>query len=519
MNIILFSRDEGRPIQPVGVELRARRYAWAAVGGPAEAVIEARGRGADLRGLLDWVGCGVEIWSAAGRPVWWGYISRVETPLAGGGGRWRAAADLEAMCNRAAAAYTRLEAGPGALGERGTTPWAEDAVSVAELGRKEELLALAGATDQAALAARDRFLAERRFPTAALAARRDWDDEPMALLYCRGWWERLSWRFAAVPAQLALGVEAAGALERAIGDGQIAQLAQGFETTAAPLYAARVGVCARRVGQPVDALRLALYTTAENGSPGSLLASVTVAAEQLSADFAWVEADLLCPLTAGSSFFLVIGRTGAADAANGYAVRLNEPAGWGAGPLLAERAGWWYPYAGRLAFRMYENALVETSRQVQSLITAYGAGLGRVEVAVNSGIFTQSWRDGDSRARYEIEALLRIGTANGRRMLAEVAADGGVRVYEQPAPDDGPYRLDAAGRFYDPSGQPVDPQDCPAGIWVLPQEMLDAGRLEVVTGWQAFFVERMLYEAASGALICSADGGGEPLTLVETGRW
>ena len=55
-----------------------------------------------------------------------------------------------------------------------------------------------------------------------------------------------------------------------------------------------------------------------------------------------------------------------------------------------------------MPFRLYSNDMVETSQQIQSLLTAYGQ-FSHIYVDVNSGVNAESYCGGDTDAKVEIE--------------------------------------------------------------------------------------------------------------------
>jgi hypothetical protein len=193
---LLYRRDLAGPLAlPGGVALEPLQYAWAANGGPAWAVLALRGRRDAVAEALEWLRCGVEVYSSEGEPVWWGYVRSVRA----GVGAVRLSAGLDGMANRVAALYRTLVAGDVPQYREVLTPWAEDADSVAEFGAKERILRLGDANAAQAAAARDTELAHHSLPTAggslSGAGTGENTGAAVAWLYCRGWYDTLDWRY------------------------------------------------------------------------------------------------------------------------------------------------------------------------------------------------------------------------------------------------------------------------------------------------------------------------------------
>jgi hypothetical protein len=181
-------------------------------------------------------------------------------------------------------------------------------------------------------------------------------------------------------------------------------------------------------------------------------------------------------------------------------VTLDGGEGYPGGPFVRYNGSAWATSSGDMPFRLYENALIETSQQIKSLLTNYGQFFSRILVEVASGIDTESYRNGDSDAQFEIEQLCETGTDNNRRILIKVESDRSIRVYEEPSTSTLEHFLARDGRFYQ-MALPVRNSTCPVGVWsafrdILPQVV----NLSQLSGIEAFFVERSEYDAESGLL-------------------
>lgn len=118
------------------------------------------------------------------------------------------------------------------------------------------------------------------------------------------------------------------------------------------------------------------------------------------------------------------------------------------------------------AFQLYQNALIQTSTQVINLITNHNQFFNIIESDVASGVTSESYRDGDGTAQFEVEQLLQHGTDNLRRMLVKVDRDRNILLYEEPEETDAnKYNLYTDGTLLDPYGSVIRQTEARAGIW------------------------------------------------------
>lgn len=159
-----------------GALYRVRNFSFSHIGGPESAEIEVVGDWSSCFAQLGRLREPVIISDDAGNRVWWGYVSEV-----------RAGADaiaLDGMANKIAG-----KAG-GTLGT-----WFADPDSIATYGIKE-LIIDAGSTatvSEADAIAQSEL--ELRSKPVAYTTTLDIASSPSATIYCRGWWDTLSWQY------------------------------------------------------------------------------------------------------------------------------------------------------------------------------------------------------------------------------------------------------------------------------------------------------------------------------------
>ena len=76
--------------------------------------------------------------------------------------------------------------------------------------------------------------------------------------------------------------------------------------------------------------------------------------------------------------------------------------------------------------------MVETTTQITNILGSVGEFVPTSDIEDTSGLLTVPYRDGSETALSVIEALLKYGSSNNRRMLAKVRSDRALTVYEQP---------------------------------------------------------------------------------------
>lgn len=245
-------------------------------------------------------------------------------------------------------------------------------------------------------------------------------------------------------------------------------VAQSFEVTSTDAWTvATAAVQVRKVGSPADSLQIAIYSDTA-GSPGTLLDSATVAGSTLSTESDWVTVDLAntLSLVPGTTYWLVVSRTGAISASDYYEVSVDEDLGYAPEVMeLYDGTAWVArPVAANLPFRL--TGLEDTNTQIEKIIGTAGEFIVRNEVDA-SGVETNQWRYGDNTALVELENLLNLGTSNDRRMLATVTRERTLIVAEEPTiPDPVVYFQRADGMLVDRHNQPLLEVYPPVGQWV-----------------------------------------------------
>lgn len=511
-SVQIFDRNGDLPLTIPELTFTVERYSFAAVGGPLSAVVAVSGESRALWELLEWLRAPVEIYDRRRTPVWWGYLARVEVQS----GAVRAGVSLDGMANRIAAAYAHVEAGSESAGTRATTAWQQDNDSAATYGVKELLAQIGSASSEQADNARDALLADKRYPNTQIHIQPTTSENDHATLYLRGWWDTLSWRYYN---QLA-GKEAhegdgAGAQE--MGRTNASQrVGQSFQLASVSGWeAAAVKVRIAKSGSPVDDVIVELCANA-SGLPGSVLASASAGAAGISTSLNWHTFNF-APLAGGGFYFLqpgttywlVVRRSGSMDNSHYYQVDVDEGLGYPRGMLRLWNGSSWVarPTDADLNFQVLGGR--ETTLQIADIVAASGAFLSGTLIEDRSNVISNPYRRGDNTALYEIQELLRSGTADGRRLLAQVNRNRElvVALEAERHIDSVEAFIRQDGSVENRWGDPYYAQACPAGVWaqlkdVIPSS-LDMSRLADAS---MFFIEEAEYDALRGVYLPTARG-------------
>ncbi len=169
-------------------QFSVNRYSFSAQGGPQQAEIAVDGEDFDLWRLVELIRCPIEIRTAGGQMVWWGYIAETQAHIGG----FKVGATVDTMFNRIAVAYNEVDETTGDQ-ERGTTEWVDGIISQFDYGVKEMLISNSGSTLEHTEYARDVKLKQVQFPQALIIP--ESNVEKGGLLVCRGWFETLGWKY------------------------------------------------------------------------------------------------------------------------------------------------------------------------------------------------------------------------------------------------------------------------------------------------------------------------------------
>ncbi len=496
LRVMFFNRNFTTRVSQPLAELTVQELRWSAMGGSKLGMVSASSdNAAEIWSLIDLLRCPVEVWDDY-NPIWWGFVSAANVAA----GMAKVGVSIDSMTNRIQVTYANVTAA-GTVGDRASTAWVQDDLSVADYGTKEGRKSISQATESQALAAVATLLAKWAYPAPTVELQADPAARPTAEIELSGWWSSLGWKFYANSSGRASN-EVSGDADQIIGSLSTNQrAAQSFAISGAGWSAQTVKVRVRRVGSPADNLTLAIHSD-NAGEPGTLLASATIAMSSIATTAGWIEGTLnsRVAITPGVTYWLVVARSGSYDASNYAILSVDTALSYPDGSLLIYNGSTWGARSPAADMSFVVGGVVETTTQLQTIIAA-GQFVTSVSLEVASGVYSCPYQDGDYSALDVVSELARAGTSTGTRILATVTRDRAVRIYAQPE------KTATSGVFIKPDGSFTDLMDnelptiVPAGVWGRLKDALPAG---MRVGGQAdptvFFIEDVVYNARSGRI-------------------
>lgn len=212
------------------------------------------------------------------------------------------------------------------------------------------------------------------------------------------------------------------------------QLAQSF-VAPATMTLDRVAVKVGKVGAPGDVLHVRLYSNS-SGNPGTWLDTATLDPDDMGADPDWLWANFATgiSITATTTYWLLLVRSGSDEAVNYYMAALVEGAyettkAW-------DNATWsaltWLP-AGTVSvpFKLWD--IEDTSAAIARIVTNCGGSFVTATSVSSTGVERNQWADNGARGDHELTRLLDIGTSAGARLICDVTQTGTLVVSAEPS--------------------------------------------------------------------------------------
>jgi hypothetical protein len=445
--------------------------------------------------------------------VWWGFISDVSL-------RYKALAmsvgvTIDSMMNRCAVGYSYVPAGSNDVGCRKTTAWAENAESVAEYGKRELILSLSGASDSTAEGVRDKALAARKWPVPDIKSSGS-EESGSALLTCRGWWSTLGWQYASIPSVVSVNYHAGTESDHKFGydadyEKGMQQISLGTNgDVGSSVNVVTVDLWLKKTGTPTDNIVVKLYSQDENRNPRTELGSVTFDGATLTTSTVQMALTLTAetPLPWGEHYIIEISRSGALSTSNYYWWHVDTAKGYGL-DLYGDKMYRWDSGAwaagspdGDAWFALGVNNSIETTQQIKDLALTNGQFIAGVDLDVASGVFSGSYRDGDTTTKTEIEALLKTGKASGNRLLATINQWRRMVVSEEPSGTAAiEYMMLKDGSIVTRLGSAVDGWMVPTGVWCKLKDVIpDSLDFSCLADPSVFFIEETRWDCKSEKL-------------------
>lgn len=290
---------------------------------------------------------------------------------------------------------------------------------------------------------------------------------------------------------------------------------QSFQVTFGPWDVYTVALRLRRVGTAYDNFRVRIWPDS-GGNPdtsgGIPLANGEIAGGNIPLEDEWVEItlDTPCTLAAGTTYHMVLTRTGAPNVGIYYMVSVDEENGYASGSLKVYKDGSWQASSigGDLIFRL--TGLEDTATQLEDIFTESGlfvaGGLLEGYVIEDDPIGVISWqyREGDHTCLAEIEDLVALGDGAGERLLISIDAEKRLRVQSKPAQS----ALDPILQN-DGSIAGIDAGQMIAGRWVRIGNPL----MVMAMGASAIFADECEYDAVNGQMSVQSETSPDRISL------
>jgi hypothetical protein len=282
------------------------------------------------------------------------------------------------------------------------------------------------------------------------------------------------------------------------------RVAQSFTLSVNASWAAtEIVISARKVGSPADNLRVSIYSNS-SGNPNTQLATGTVAGSALSTAMAKYTISLGAgaTLSYGTTYHLVVERTGSADFDDFFVCGLTDAVGYSGGSLKVWNGSSWATRSpdAELPFEIWSTS--DTGTQLRNMLVDGGQFFAMIDAAVTTSVTERQYRAGDLTALDEALRLMAAGNSAGKRLIATVTPERMATVQAEPASDEWNPLLQADGSLRDPTRPRWEDGKLPVGRWVtLADVPTHIAQLAQVT---PFFVEEAEYNVESGVFRLAA---------------
>lgn len=261
--------------------------------------------------------------------------------------------------------------------------------------------------------------------------------------------------------------------------------AQRFEC-AENMEAQLLALSVRVIGTPVDNLVVSLYSD-NAGDIGSALGTINTPAGDLfnTLQQVWFEFATPITLTAGTYYWILVSRSGGQSYENFYTLGFTETLLTGGSVKLNNSAQWFDVGGMSLSFILWGTE--DTKTQLEAIIDAADQfSSGVIFEDASTGIRTNPWQNGRSRALTLVNELLDLGVDGGNRLIVLDDPSFGLRILQEPdRSSQNSKLLFADGTIRTPNAGPIPTGQLPVGEWVvladLPSEISElAGELSPV---------------------------------------
>lgn len=258
---------------------------------------------------------------------------------------------------------------------------------------------------------------------------------------------------------------------------------------------AEIAIKVRKEGTPADNIKVELCANS-SGTPGTVLASGTIAGSSIGKGAAWKSATLNTPVSVsnGTNYHIVVSRTGAADEDHYYMLAVDENLGYAGGSMGLWDGAAWIARAVDADVPFQAWGTRENATQIASML-ASSAFVASYEVAT-TGLLTRHYRDGRSTVLDEVTDLIEQGTSGGGGLVARVTPARTFQIEEESAYSADTALLASGNALYQPDGTRCAPGHLPAGQWARRRELPSS---ESYAKLSPFFIQSVEYDVRADA--------------------
>lgn len=248
-------------------------------------------------------------------------------------------------------------------------------------------------------------------------------------------------------------------------------------------------------GSPTDNLVVTLYT-GSSASAGSLLVSGSYAGSAISDSSDWIEIPLSASTTIANQtdYSIVVYRSGSTSGSDHYLVSVNEDLGYAYGSFQVNNGLNFFVNDPDVDMLFKVVGTQMTTSQIKETVETKGQFFAGLDIQVTSGVETNQYRDGETTALTEINALLETGTASGLRLLAKVTPDRVLQITQEPQNlFANQYKIYKDRTIQDMYGSRIPLHRCPVGVWLKLTDVVPVGIETLVSNITDFFLEEFEY--------------------------
>lgn len=291
----------------------------------------------------------------------------------------------------------------------------------------------------------------------------------------------------------------------------MSNVAQSFEL-ASSWVCTHVAVKVRRIGNPSDSFRIGIYPDS-SGVPGTVLTANETLGSALFSELTWTEFAFATPvlLSASTTYYVNMRRTGSASLDDGYEVAVDEGLGYAGGSLLVYDGSAWVTRSpdADLAFRVIGE--ISSTAQLDKAIGEVTDFAGSL-IQVDSEIPVRQFSEDERTALDTMEELLDAGMSTGERLTAWVTREGVVVIATADTLGYGESRLilgkDSRLRYF--NGSFVSPGRLIFGAEIDMESLLLLDGFSVrASGGTSVYVQTSEYDAESDTISIESEGASD----------